>query len=166
MSAVLLVTLLIMGVAVWFDLATRTIPDMCSIALAVLGVVGRLLDGPLAAAASVGIALLVGLAFVFLHARGVIGGGDVKLIVALAVGTPPGNMLDLLFVIAMSGGVLGILYLALSYVIPKPAVRPWAALPVRVAFVEANRIARRGPLPYAVAIAVGAISVGFGADVV
>jgi prepilin peptidase CpaA len=166
MSAILVPTFVVLGVAVWFDVATRSIPDLCSIALLVFGLVVRLLDGPSAALASGAIALVVGVVLVALHGRGVLGGGDVKLIVALLVGTAPSVALEMLFWIAMAGGVLGVVYLALSFVMPRPALRPRAPLLVRVALVEANRIARRGPLPYAVAIAVGAIAVGLGADIV
>jgi prepilin peptidase CpaA len=159
-----LLTAAILAFAAWCDLATRTIPDRCSVALLAIGLVGRLVEGPVAAAMSVGVALLIGVGFLFLHARGMIGGGDVKLVVALAAGAAPAAVPGLLFNIGVAGGVLGILYLLLSRVMPRPALRPLAALPVRVARVEANRIARRGPLPYAVAIAIGAVAAGLGAD--
>jgi prepilin peptidase CpaA len=158
----LLVTAAILAFAAWTDLATRTIPDRCSVALLVLGIGSRLLEGPSAAAASAGMALLVGVGFLFLHSRGFIGGGDVKLIAALAAGTAPAALGDLLVAIALAGGALGVAYLALSRVMPRPAIRPHAALPLRVAVVEANRIARRGPLPYAVAIAAGTVLTSFG----
>jgi prepilin peptidase CpaA len=166
MSAILFATTVILGVAVWFDIATRTIPDACAVGLCAVGLVARLLDGPMAALASIGVALVVGAFLVLLHARGVLGGGDVKLIAALLVGTAPAAAFELVFWIAMAGGMLGVAYLLLSFVMPRPALRPRAPVAVRVAVVEANRIARRGPLPYGVAIAAGAIAVGLGADVV
>lgn len=165
MTAVFLLTAAILAFAAWCDLATRTIPDRCSVALLVVGVAGRLVEGPAAAAMSVALAVLIGVGFLFLHARGMIGGGDVKLVVVLAAGTAPAAVPALLFWIGVAGGVLGVLYLLLSRVMPRPALRPEAALPWRVARVEANRIARRGPLPYAVAIAIGAVAAGLGADV-
>lgn len=162
----LLLTALILGVAAWFDLATRLIPDRCSVALLIVGVAERLSIGPIAAATSLGCALLLGLFFLVLHARGMIGGGDVKLIVALAAGTAPIALWDLIFAIVMAGGVLSLVYFVLYRVAPRPALRPHAPLPVRVVIVESNRIARRGPLPYAVAIAAGAIVAGLlGGDV-
>jgi prepilin peptidase CpaA len=159
----LLATTAILAVAVWSDLATRTVPDWCSIALLALGIAIRLMEGPAAALSSIAFALVIGAGFLFLHARGLIGGGDVKLIAALAVGTAPAAMPDLLFAIGLAGGALGVAYLLLSRVMPRPALRPHAALPMRVAVVEANRIARRGPLPYALAIAAGTIAAGLGA---
>lgn len=159
----LLLTAAILAYAAWNDLATRTIPDQLSLALLVLGIGSRLLEGPGAALSSLAAATIVGIGFLFLHARGMIGGGDVKLIAALAAGIAPSALPDLLIAIALSGGVLGVAYLMLARVMPRPALRPQAALPLRVAVVEANRIARRGPLPYAVAIAVGTVFVGLGA---
>jgi len=160
----LVVTAAILVFAAWCDLCTRTIPDRCSLALLALGLGSRLfLEGPAAAASSAAVALLVGLGFLLLHMRGMIGGGDVKLIAALAAGTAPLAVPDLLMAIGLAGGVVALLYLGLSYVMPRPALRPRAALPVRVALLEANRIARRGPLPYALAIAAGTVAAGLGA---
>jgi prepilin peptidase CpaA len=158
------ITAVILGIAAWCDLATRTIPDRCSIALLALGIGSRLvLEGPMAALTSAGVALLVFLGFAILHARNLIGGGDVKLIAALAAGTAPAAVPTLLFWIGLAGGILGILYLILARLLPKPALRPRAALPARIAALEANRIVRRGPMPYALAIAAGTLAAGFGA---
>ena len=159
----LLVTTVILAIAAWNDLATRTIPDWCSLALLLIGIAFRVPEGLVAVAGSVALALVVFLGFAILHARGFIGGGDVKLIAALAAGTAPVSLPSLLFAIGIAGGVLGILYLLMSRVVPRPALQPHAALPVRVAVVEANRIARRGPLPYALAIAAGTVAAGLGA---
>jgi prepilin peptidase CpaA len=160
----LLVTTAILAIAAWCDLATRTIPDRLSIALLALGIGSRLvLDGPEAALISAGLALLVFLGFALLHARGFIGGGDVKLIAALVAGTAPAAIPDLLVAIALAGGVLGLAYMAMARTMPKPALRPHAALPLRIAALEANRIVRRGPMPYALAIAAGTLAAGLGA---
>lgn len=160
----LLVTAVILAIAAWCDLATRTIPDRCSIALLALGIGSRLvLEGPMAAMSSAGVALLVFLGFALLHARNLIGGGDVKLIAALAAGTAPLDVPALLFWIGLAGGILGVAYIILARVLPKTALRPHAALPARIVALEANRIVRRGPMPYALAIAAGTLAAGLGA---
>jgi prepilin peptidase CpaA len=159
----LLVTTVILAVAAWNDLATRTIPDWCSLALLMIGIGFRLPEGAVAVLCSIALAVVVFLGFAFLHARGFIGGGDVKLIAALAAGTAPASLPGLLFAIGIAGGALGIAYLVMSRFMPRPALQPHAPLPLRVAVVEANRIARRGPLPYALAIAVGTVAAGLGA---
>lgn len=149
--------LLLLGIAAWRDIATRTIPDRISLALAALGLLGRLPEGAMGIAASLGTALALLLALVPLHAGRVIGGGDVKLLVALACGLPPLDSARMLVATALVGGGLGLLYLALRPAMPAP--RPAAAgapLLGRVLAAEAWRIRHGGPLPYAVAIAAGA----------
>jgi prepilin peptidase CpaA len=94
-----------------------------------------------------------------LHARGAFGGGDIKLITALAVGFPPLSTVDFLVATVMAGGVLGCVYLSLR-LFPEPsplAPRPRAWPPRRVLALERRRASRRGPLPYAVAIAAGGV---------
>lgn len=145
--------------AAWCDLATRTIPDGVSIALAALGLFTRALDGPIPAATSIAVAAGLFMALAALHASGAFGGGDVKLISALAIGFPPLATLDFLLATVMAGGVLGLLYLSLRH-LPQPsplAPGPHAWRPRRVLSLERRRFNRRGPLPYAVAIAVGGI---------
>ena len=145
--------------AAWSDLATRTIPDGISVALAVLGLLTRAAEGAIPAAASFFVAAGLFAALLPLHARGAFGGGDVKLITALAIGLSPLSTLDFLVATVMAGGVLGLLYLSLR-LLPEPsppAPRPQAWLPRRVVALERRRISRRGPLPYAVAIAAGGV---------
>lgn len=147
-------------VAAWCDLATRTIPDGISVALAALGLLARAgAEGLVPAAASLLLAAGLFAAFLPLHARGLLGGGDVKLITALAIGFAPLSTLDFLVATVLAGGLLGSLYLCLR-LLPQPAPlapRPQAWPPRRVLALERRRVSRRGPLPYAVAIAAGGI---------
>lgn len=145
--------------AAWCDIATRTIPDGASIALAVLGLLARAAEGPTAAVSSLLVAACLFAVLVPLHARASFGGGDVKLIVALAIGLPPLATLDFLLATVMAGGVLGFVYLSLR-LLPQPSPllpRPLAWPARRVLALERRRFGRRGPLPYAVAIAAGGI---------
>ncbi len=145
--------------AAWCDLATRTIPDGISVALAALGLLARATEGLAPATVSLLVAAGLFAAFVALHARGFIGGGDVKLITGLAVGFSPLSTLDFLVATVLAGGVLGLLYLSLR-LLPEPSPlvpRPGAWPPRRVLALERRRVGRRCPLPYAVAIAAGGI---------
>jgi prepilin peptidase CpaA len=145
--------------AAWCDLATRTIPDGASIALAALGLVMRGAEGPVAAMVSLLLAVVLFAAFLPLHARGALGGGDIKLITALAIGLSPPALLEFLFTTMMAGGVLGLCYLSLR-LLPQPSPlvpRPQAWPPRRIVALERRRLSRRCPLPYAVAIAAGGI---------
>ena len=146
--------------AAWCDLATRTIPDGISVALAVLGLLARAAEGPAPVAWSLLVAAALFTAFLPLHARGAFGGGDIKLITALAVGFSPLATIDFLLSTVMAGGVLGLFYLLSFRLLPQPAPlapQPRAWPPRRVLALERRRVSRRGPLPYAVAIAAGGI---------
>jgi prepilin peptidase CpaA len=142
-------------IAAWRDVATRTIPDTVSLLVVGVGLFVRLLDGPWALVVSAGAALLLFLLLLILFARGLIGGGDVKIMTALAVALPPLGTYHLVVATAIAGGVLGIAYLILSRLPRRRARTRRKSLAGRVAAVESWRIGRRGPLPYGVAIAAG-----------
>lgn len=143
------------------DIATRTISDRVSLAVLATGLVGRLSLGGVAAAASAGVALAVFAVLLLSFHRAILGGGDVKLITALAAGFAPLQSIAFLQATALAGGVLGLAYLAARplalALVPRLALRPHANLLHRVATVEVRRIGRRASLPYGVAIAIGAI---------
>lgn len=138
------------------DLARRIIPNEACMIVAICGLSLRLGHGLAAAAISAGFAALLFLCLVLLHGWRLLGGGDVKLIVACAVGLAPAKLLLLLLAVVMAGGLLAGLYLALRLLPPRRfgKRRPagWAR---RVLRVEHWRISRHGSLPYGVAIAAG-----------
>ena len=98
----------------WWDLKTRTIPNWLNLAIAL---------GAIAFWVSVGlpvwpeVALRVAVAFVTFwvfaaaFAMGAMGGGDVKLIAALALWLPWQAVLVLVFLMSIAGGVLTLGYL-------------------------------------------------------
>jgi len=147
--------------AAWRDLASRLIPNAIPLTIAAVSVIGRLFDGPMAAAASFAVAVGLLLLLMLVHARGLLGGGDVKLIAAIACGLSFPGLWNFIVTTALAGGLLGIAHFALRAVLAgapprKPAGRG-ASLLARVYAAERWRIGRRGPLPYAVAIAFGGI---------
>lgn len=145
--------------AAWCDLATRTIPDTVSVLLAAIGLATRAVEGLLPVASSLLMAVGLFVVLLPLHARGSFGGGDIKLLSALAVGFSPHATLDLLVSTVIAGGILSLLYLSFR-LLPQPAPltpRPRAWPPRKVLALERHRVSRRGPLPYAVAIAAGGI---------
>lgn len=97
-----------------------------------------------------------------LAVRGALGGGDVKLSAATAVGLSPAATWDFLFATVMIGGALGLAYLAGPHITPQPQSISGASLLRRILAVEAWRLRRRGPVPYGVAIAGGGILVLLG----
>lgn len=152
--------LALLSLAAWRDIATRTIPDALSLALVVLGLACRITEGLPALAWSLVVAALIFLLLLACHARGAIGGGDVKLLTALAVGLPPLGSYQLVVATALAGGALALIYLLLPHLLRHlpPARRAGSRANAlrRIAAVEAWRIRRRGPMPYGVAIALGA----------
>jgi prepilin peptidase CpaA len=140
------------------DLAVRTVPNWLSATVFGIGCCARLDDHSLIAgvtAAAVTFAVL----FV-LWVLGAMGGGDVKLWAASAALVPPYWQPELEFFlrVVVFGGILAILYLVMAPFIRKPAASRQGGMLRRVLRTEAWRIGRRAPLPYACAIATGAIT--------
>ncbi|MBP2427642.1 prepilin peptidase CpaA [Bradyrhizobium sp. USDA 4524] len=138
------------------DIATRLISNEICLILAFLGIIGQLLT-PMQLAQSLIVAAILFLVLLIIYQRGMIGGGDVKLIVALAIGLPPTSVIQLLTATALAGGVLAALHLMMRR-LPQPRLAPaGSSLIRRVYAVERWRHLRHAPLPYGVAIACGGI---------
>lgn len=156
-SGLVITSVLLLLIAAWTDVASRIIPNGICLALAIAGVLGQLLIGPLALAVSVAVAVGMFLVLLFLHSRGILGGGDVKLLVAAAIGLSPLGVFHLIIGTTLAGGVLGIVHLVMRG-LPRPALASANAFVFhRVYVVERWRILRHAPLPYGVAIACGGI---------
>lgn len=137
------------------DMAARTIPDWMPVSLAIAGLALRLQASSLLA--GVALAMLILLVMAALWLRGFIGGGDVKLTAAGALALPPSEVGAFLLAIALAGGVLALLYLALSVIVRRPAPGVRHGLAGRLLKAETWRMHRRGPIPYGVAIATGGL---------
>jgi len=147
-------------IAALHDVAARTIPNWTSLLLALLGAVLRWMDGQLLFGLALGVAVFLVAAFCW--RRGWMGGGDVKLLGAVAIFVPPAHVPDLLIDITLAGGLVGLIYLFGRTVVRRiaspPSPRPRGLL-ARVLRAEHWRLLRGGPLPYASAIAAGTIFV-------
>ena len=148
-SAVLLV-----GVAVQ-DIVARTVSDHTAVALSVTGLTMRFFDGTVAITGVIAIAVfLVALAC---WCRGWLGGGDVKLLGATMLLVPPPHQVTVLVLMSLVGGAISVVYLVTrQWLRHPPGTRP-SSFAGRVWRVEQWRLCRGGPIPYAVAIAAGAI---------
>jgi prepilin peptidase CpaA len=107
----ILIVLLAAGLAAAcaFDWRSRTIPNWLNAAIALLALPfwwasGVALWPGVAAELAIAAAVLVVFAFAFQF--GLMGGGDVKMLAALALWLPPGAVLQLLVVMSVAGGVL------------------------------------------------------------
>ncbi|PPQ26556.1 A24 family peptidase [Rhodopila globiformis] len=150
-----LAALALLSAAACCDIVWRIIPDRISLALATAGLVGRGLSGPGAVAASAALAATLFLVLAVVHARGGIGGGDVKLMSAAALGLPVAAACHFLLATAFAGGVLAVAHL-LARRLPRPACCPaTASRGRRLWTVERWRWRREGCIPYGIAIACG-----------
>lgn len=134
------------------DVATRTIPNAVCLLLALLGIANDFMF-PINIAQSLLAATILFLLLLAVYARGWMGGGDVKLITALAIGLPLAGLAQLLVLTAVSGLGLALVHLAMRLLpVPHPAPAG-ASLLRRVYAVERWRNLRRAPLPYGAAVA-------------
>jgi prepilin peptidase CpaA len=147
--------LLLLYVAV-IDIATRLIRNEVCLALALLGIASQFAN-PMHLIESLIAATILFLLLIVIYQRGWIGGGDVKLLVALAIGLSLMGVIQLLTVTALAGGVLALVHLMMR-LLPYPKLAPaGSSLVRRVYAVERWRNLRHAPLPYGVAIACGGI---------
>lgn len=138
------------------DVATRLIRNEICLTLALLGIVSQL-PSPMQVAQSLIAAAILFLLLLVIYTRGSIGGGDVKLLLALAVGLPLMGVVQLLTITALAGGVLALAHLVMRN-LPYPRLAPaGSSFARRVYAVERWRNLRHAPLPYGVAIACGGI---------
>lgn len=137
--ALLAILVMLLLAAAWGDLRARTIPNGLNLAIALLAIPFWWASGlPFwpDAALQVGIAALVFAVFAGAFAIGAMGGGDVKLIGALALWLPWPAVLALLVIMSLAGGAL-----TLAMLIRKRLARTEGALEI----------------PYGVAIAFGGL---------
>jgi Flp pilus assembly protein protease CpaA len=151
-----IVQILLLLYVATIDIATRLIRNEICLALALLGIAAQLASPMQLALSLIAAAILLLLLFV-IYQRGSIGGGDVKLLVALAVGLPLTGVFQLLSITTLAGGLLALMHLVMRH-LPHPKLAPaGSSLVRRVYAVERWRHLRHAPLPYGVAIVCGGI---------
>ena len=112
-TVVLLLAIGALAIAAYGDVRTRLIPNRLVYAIGILGLVRMILAGdPFAAAYTFAAGAVVLLLGVLLFWRGMLGGGDAKLLTATVLLVGHHALFDFLFVMALSGGVLALAVLA------------------------------------------------------
>ena len=138
------------------DVLARTIPHAATAAIAVIGLALRLGDGRAVPALTAAALVLAG--GWLLWRAGWLGGGDVKLFVAVALLLPPDRLAGAAIAISTSGALLALPYiLARGRLARPPPGGRTLSLPLRAWRLERHRLRRGGPLPYGAAIAVGVL---------
>ena len=143
----------LLGLAALFDVWRFIIPNAIPAALAALFVVVALTSAPDAGWAShIGAAVVALLAGTSLHRVCLFGGGDVKLMAALALWAGLEHLLDLAIAVALCGGVLALVLVAVRRLVAAVRALPGAPRPRLLTVGEG--------VPYGVAIAGGGLIVG------
>jgi prepilin peptidase CpaA len=156
LNIVLILEVLLLLYVAAADIAARLIRNEVCLALALLGIVSQL-DNPSQVAQSLIVAAILFALLLVIYVPGWMGGGDVKLLVAVAIGLPMMGVFELLTITALAGGVLAMVHLVMR-LLPSPNLAPAdSSLLRRVYAVERWRHLRHAPLPYGVAIACGGI---------
>lgn len=119
------------------DIRARVIPNLLCALVVVLGIAESVVTGRTNFVQSLLMALVVFIAMMPLQQKGVLGGGDVKLIAALCVWLAPLEVGRFFLFILAGGGVLGLFYLAMNWI--RGAIRrtasPASSVPYGVAIV-------------------------------
>jgi prepilin peptidase CpaA len=150
-------------VASLHDIIARTIPNGLALGLATASVLVSAVEGHLFGSLLTGSGVFIAAAMIW--RRGWMGGGDVKLLGASALGIAPGAVFTFIAAVAMAGGALAVIYLVARTLVPAARQPCPNGLFARALRVERWRICRGGPLPYACAIAAGFLFVDFAGGV-
>ncbi len=145
----------ILAITALHDLAVRTVPNLLIAALAFCGLALAGLQHRFVASLAVAAVLFAAAALLWL--RNMLGGADAKLLAACGLLIPPAHVAPMLLATALLGGVLCLPYLPGRRLFARPAPGRPSGVLLRLLRCERWRLRRRGPLPYAVAIAAGTL---------
>ncbi|MEH3040107.1 MAG: prepilin peptidase [Sphingomonas paucimobilis] len=141
LALALLLLLLLAGIE---DARTREIANWKNAAIALLALPWWWANGlsGVDMAWQLGVALIVFALFFAAFVAGQMGGGDVKMIAALALWLPPGGVLSMLMVMSLLGGALTLLFLADRWRLRAAQV---AEIPYGIAIAVAGMLAIANP---------------------
>lgn len=158
-TAILIVGMSILAVIAYGDVRTRRIPNVLSLAIAILGLLRIILGhDPVAAGQTLAAATAIFIAAFLLFWYGGIGGGDTKLVAATALLVGYHDLFSFLFLMSTCGGALALAMLARDRLRPRRwlPVR-WARKPLAKDTAECVVAPARLTVPYGVAIAAAGV---------
>jgi prepilin peptidase CpaA len=154
-TTILIVGMCILAVIAYGDVRTRRIPNVLSLAIAILGLLRIILGhDSVAMGHTLAAATAIFIAAFLLFWYGGIGGGDTKLVAATALLVGYHDLFSFLFLMSACGGALALAMLARSRLRPRrwlPA--RWAREPLATDTVAPGR----PTVPYGVAIAAAGV---------
>jgi prepilin peptidase CpaA len=152
-TVVLSTSIVILAIIAYGDVRTRRIPNVLAFSIATLGLVRMIFDLDLMTAIhTIEASAAVFVATFILFWRGILGGGDTKLIAATALLIGSHDLVDFLFLMSLCGGALALAILARDEL----GLQRWSCYrSVRATPAQAanQTAATRSTVPYAVAIA-------------
>lgn len=98
------------GIAAYTDVSTRRVPNVLVAALAVLGVGLHAPEGVGAVLIAIAVLALVVLLGTWVHALGLVGGGDIKLFAAAAATISTSDIVPFLLYTTVAGGLVAVAY--------------------------------------------------------
>jgi prepilin peptidase CpaA len=126
----------LLGLAAWLDWRSRTISNWLNGAIALLALpfwYANGLDPWPGVAMQIGVAAGVLAIFALAFRFGFMGGGDVKMLAALALWLPLGSLVQLLAIMSLAGGVVT-LAVAIPHRIAKTAGKPEIPYGIAISF--------------------------------
>jgi prepilin peptidase CpaA len=143
----------ILLVIAYGDMRTRRIPNALAAAIAGLGLARMVLAAdPIATAATLAASVAILAVAFLLFWRGILGGGDAKLVAAMALLIGFRDLFDFLLLMSVCGGVLALAILA------RDKLRPhrWRLSPASMPSMSGTATAR-STVPYGIAIAAAGV---------
>lgn len=159
LTAILIVGMGILTVIAYGDVRTRRIPNVLSLAIAILGLVRIiLLHNPVSAGQTLAAGGAIFAAGFLLFWNGAIGGGDAKLVAATALLVGYHDLCNFLLLMSVCGGGLALAMLARDTL----SLQPWfplrgARTPSATGTAQRFTVPARSTVPYGVAIAAAGV---------
>jgi prepilin peptidase CpaA len=157
-TAILVAGIGILAIIAYGDMRTRRIPNALSVAIATLGLIRILLaHDPLAAGHTLAAGAAIFTVTFLLFWRGIIGGGDAKLMAAMALLIGYRELVEFLFLMSVCGGALALAILARDKLRPRLWRCSSLAGTPPLETAGCNAAPARATVPYGVAIAAAGV---------
>jgi prepilin peptidase CpaA len=155
--ALLGLAITVLAIIAYGDVRTRRIPNLLTTTIVILGIMRMILvRDPVAASQTLAAGTAVFAAAFLLFSRGIVGGGDAKLVAATALLIGYHDLFGFLFLMSLFGGALALAILARDKIRHQPLIlsRPGRISSTTQAGGD-SMAAAPSTVPYGVAIAAG-----------